>query len=107
MRGTFRLSLRFSQSWRGRLDRWERINERELFKWAGSGRFLEMTWSETIERWRRLDEKMRQEICWERIPRQVALSMAFENEPVDLKWLQELHRQTVPPGWIEISREES
>ena len=50
-----------------------------------------MKWTETIERWRRLNADAQQRIRWERIPRQVALSMAFEREPVEVSWLQKLH----------------
>ena len=35
---------------------------------------------------------------WERIPRQVALSMAFEGEPVEVSWLQTLHRPVALPA---------
>jgi hypothetical protein len=57
-----------------------------------------MSWTETIERWRQLPLQEREEIRWRRIPRQVALSMAFEKEPVDLLWLENLHRQTAAPA---------
>jgi hypothetical protein len=56
-----------------------------------------MKWTETIERWRRLDAGQQRQIRWRRIPRQVALSMAFEREAVDQSWLEELHRQAAPP----------
>lgn len=35
---------------------------------------------------------------WESIPRTVAVSMAFEGEPVDLAWLEELHRRMGLPA---------
>jgi hypothetical protein len=57
-----------------------------------------MKWTETIERWRELNAEARQRIRWERIPRQVALSMAFEREPVEVSWLQTLHRQAALPA---------
>lgn len=57
-----------------------------------------MKWSDNIQRWRELRPETRQEICWRRIPRQVALSMAFEREPVDLPWLEKLHRQAGRPA---------
>jgi hypothetical protein len=56
-----------------------------------------MKWTENILRWQRLDAEARQQIRWRRIPRQVALSMAFEKEPVDQIWLEKLHRQVAPP----------
>ena len=52
-----------------------------------------MKWIENIQRWRELNLEARQRIRWERIPRQVALSMAFEQEPVELAWLQTLPRR--------------
>jgi hypothetical protein len=57
-----------------------------------------MKWTETILHWRQLNAEARQRIRWERIPRQVALSMAFEQEPVELSWLQTLHRRAAPPA---------
>ena len=64
-----------------------------------SARLPAMKWTETILRWRQLeDAETQQRIRWERIPRQVASSMAFEQEPVQLSWLQKLHRQLGPPG---------
>ena len=62
------------------------------------GSFPGMKWTETIQRWRRLNAETRREICWRRIPRQVALSMAFEREAVDQSWLEKLHRQAGPPA---------
>jgi hypothetical protein len=56
-----------------------------------------MKWTETIQRWQRLNPETQQQICWRRIPRQVALSMAFEREKVDLSWLEKLHHQAAPP----------
>jgi hypothetical protein len=57
-----------------------------------------MNWTETIQRWRQMTAETRERIRWERIPRQVALSMAFEREPVELSWLQTLHHQVAPPA---------
>jgi hypothetical protein len=56
-----------------------------------------MKWTESIHRWRGLNPEARQQIRWQRIPRQVALSMSFEKEAVDLLWLETLHRQMEPP----------
>ena len=56
-----------------------------------------MKWTETILRWQRLDTEAKRQICWRRIPRQVALSMSFEREAVDVSWLETLHRQAAPP----------
>jgi hypothetical protein len=56
-----------------------------------------MEWTETIQRWRRLPVDAREQIAWDLIPRQVALSMAFEGEEVDLAWLKKLHGQVEQP----------
>jgi hypothetical protein len=56
-----------------------------------------MKWTESIQRWRGLKPEARQQIRWRRIPRQVALSMSFEREAVDLSWLETLHRREAPP----------
>lgn len=56
-----------------------------------------MTVAECLERWRALPEEERLRRRWQRIPRHVAESMAFEGEPVDLAWLEELHRRMGPP----------
>jgi hypothetical protein len=56
-----------------------------------------MTVAECLERWRALPEEERLCRRWQRIPHNVAESMAFEGEPVDLAWLEELHRRMGPP----------
>jgi hypothetical protein len=53
---------------------------------------------DTIRRWRLLPESARLDARWSRVPRQVALSMAFEKEPVDEAWLKALHLQATPPA---------
>jgi hypothetical protein len=55
-----------------------------------------MKWRENIAAWQALPLEKRFEIRWKRIPRNVAISMAFENEPVNQQWLESLHRQTTP-----------
>ena len=50
-----------------------------------SGNEPTMNWKTVVENWRNLSEAARFRIRWERIPRAVATSMAFEHEPVDLK----------------------
>ncbi len=57
-----------------------------------------MNWVETIQVWQGLPPEIQMRLRWERIPRDVAASMAFEQEPVDLMRLEELHRQTAPPA---------
>ena len=56
-----------------------------------------MKWTDAIQHWQRLKPETRRQICWRRIPRQVALSMSFEREDVDLSWLEKLHHQGAPP----------
>lgn len=57
-----------------------------------------MNWMETISQWRRLPaaEKLRRR--WQAIPQDVAQSMAFEQEPVEIRRLQEILDQIAPPG---------
>ena len=58
-----------------------------------------MDWKQAIERWRSLPPEERARIRRRRIPLNVAESMAFEGEPVDLAALQaELARLETPPA---------
>lgn len=57
-----------------------------------------MTWTDTIRLWRQLPASARRDVRWQRVPRQVALSMAFEKEPVDQQWLTTRHLQATPPA---------
>lgn len=60
---------------------------------------MPMDWKEAIRRWRALppEERLRRE--WEQIPENVAQSMAFEGEPVDLDQLKAEHAlRPLPPG---------
>ena len=56
-----------------------------------------MNWIETISQWRRLPagEKLRRR--WQAIPQDVAQSMAFEQEPVEIRRLQEILDRIEPP----------
>ena len=56
-----------------------------------------MNWIQAISQWRSLTaaEKLRRR--WEAIPQDVAQSMAFEREPVELGRLQEILDQIAPP----------
>lgn len=60
-----------------------------------------MTWQEKINAWHKLRPALRKAIRLAQAPRQVALSMAFEGEPVDWQWLEELHRRkaVTPLQW--------
>jgi hypothetical protein len=55
-----------------------------------------MTWQEKIVQWRKLKPEERKARRWEKVPQQVAASMAFEGEPVDLEWLKTLHNRRRP-----------
>ncbi len=57
-----------------------------------------MNWIETVNLWRRLpaEEKLRRR--WQAIPQDVAQSMAFEQEPVEIRRLQEILDQIAPPA---------
>ena len=57
-----------------------------------------MGYVEAIHRWQSLPAAARQQLRWQAIPQQVADSMAFEGEPVDLVWLTKLHPPTPPAG---------
>ncbi|MCX6951870.1 MAG: hypothetical protein NTV51_06855 [Verrucomicrobia bacterium] len=56
-----------------------------------------VNWIDIVHRWRQLPEAARLDVRWQRVPRQVALSMAFEKEPVDESWLKARHLQATPP----------
>jgi len=57
-----------------------------------------MNWIQSIHEWRRLPaaEKLRHR--WQAIPKDVAQSMAFEREPVEIRRLQEILDQITPPA---------
>lgn len=59
-----------------------------------------MSYLEIIRRWRALPEARQREIRWREIPRQVAASMAFEGEPVDLEWLEKIHHEMPRPAGL-------
>ena len=53
-----------------------------------------MGYLEAIDLWRALPDATRCRLRWQAIPQQVADSLAFEGEPVELAWLtilQPLH----------------
>jgi hypothetical protein len=58
---------------------------------------------ETIRQWRALPPERKLRLRWEAIPANVARSMAFEREPVDIKRLREIHAQTEPPAMLRPS----
>ncbi|MFN0314854.1 MAG: hypothetical protein ACKVQA_07445 [Burkholderiales bacterium] len=58
-----------------------------------------MDWKQAIEHWRNLPPEERSRIRRDRIPLNVAESMAFEGEPVELAALQaELARLSTRPA---------
>jgi hypothetical protein len=56
-----------------------------------------VVWQQSIEQWRRLSAEEQRHVWWSLIPRRVGESMAFEREPVELQWLENLHRAEAPP----------
>jgi len=49
-----------------------------------------MNWKESISEWRRLPEGEKLRRRWQAIPKDVEQTMAFEREPVELRFLQEI-----------------
>ena len=56
-----------------------------------------MNWIENVNQWRHLSpaEKLRRR--WQAIPQDVAQSMAFEQEPVEMRFLQGILDRIEPP----------
>ena len=61
-------------------------------------------WQVNIQRWRALPPDQTAHEAWLRIPPQVAQSMAFEGEFVDLQWLKEQFAPLTPPAPLKLSR---
>lgn len=59
---------------------------------------LEVIWLANMQAWQALPPEKRREQAWAQVPASVAASMAFEAEPVNQTWLEELHRRTEIPG---------
>jgi hypothetical protein len=59
-----------------------------------------MTWIENIERWRQLPAEEKLLRRWKVIPRDVAQSMAFEREPVEMSLLHAIHARIEPPALL-------
>ena len=55
---------------------------------------------ETIRRWRALTPERKMQLRWEAIPLNVARSMAFEREPVDIQTIRATHAQTELPALL-------
>lgn len=55
---------------------------------------------ETIRRWRALTPERKMQLRGEAIPLNVARSMAFEREPVDIQTIRAIHAQTEPPALL-------
>ena len=58
-----------------------------------------MNWQDNITRWRNLPPEERLRRNWEAIPDDVAESMAFEGEPVDIEIIRRMHASITPP-WL-------
>lgn len=59
-----------------------------------------MSYIEKIRQWKALPPERKLQLRWEAIPLNVARSMAFEKEPVDLDLLRAIHAQTAPPAML-------
>jgi hypothetical protein len=59
-----------------------------------------MSWIENIERWRQLPAEEKLLRRWKAIPRDVAQSMAFEQEPVEMSLLQGILARIELPALI-------
>ena len=57
-----------------------------------------MNWTDRVTKWRRLPEREKLLRRWEAIPLDVAQSMAFEREPVELAKLRSLLAQIALPA---------
>lgn len=55
---------------------------------------------EAIRRWRALTPERKMQLRWEAIPLNVARSMAFEREPVDIQTIRAIHAETEPPALL-------
>ena len=56
-----------------------------------------MTWQENIQQWRSLPPAEQLRLSLSRSPMQVWQSMAFERDPVSLRWLQAQHERLLMP----------
>jgi hypothetical protein len=66
-----------------------------------------MTWIENVQQWRRLPAEEKLLRRWRAIPRDVAQSMAFEQEPVDQAMLEGQLARIGPPATLKHPRESS
>ena len=64
-----------------------------------------MNWIEIVHQWRSLTPEEKLHRRWEAIPHDVAQSMAFEQEPEELRRLQEILDQIEPPGSLKPNAE--
>ena len=63
-----------------------------------------MDWLQAIENWRRLPPEEKARIRWQRIPLNVAHSMAFAGEPVSLEALEAEHAKRPMP--VPVTRDD-
>ena len=57
-----------------------------------------MTWTQNIAQWRSLPAERKLQIRRESIPLDVAQSMAFEREPVEIELIRETLARKMPRG---------
>lgn len=55
-------------------------------------------WLTNMQAWQALRLEVRREQAWAQVPASVAASMAFEGEPVNQAWLEELHHRIAAPA---------
>jgi hypothetical protein len=60
----------------------------------------EMNWTDRVTKWRRLSAREKLLRRWEAIPLDVAQSMAFEREPVDLATIRNAIARIAPPDTL-------
>ncbi|HTG42943.1 MAG TPA: hypothetical protein VK633_00305 [Verrucomicrobiae bacterium] len=66
-----------------------------------------MTYIETIRQWKALPPERKLQLRWEAIPRNVARSMAFEQEPVAEDAMRAILDQIEPPALLKRHKESS
>jgi hypothetical protein len=59
-----------------------------------------MNWTDRVTKWRRLSAREKLLRRWEAIPLDVAQSMAFEREPVDLATIRNAIARIAPPDTL-------
>ena len=85
--------MRFSRRINGQPEQTLKVTDTE-------GRLCAMNWIENVQAWRQLPAEEKLLRRWRAIPLDVAQSMAFEKEPVEVSHLQEILVQIGPPALL-------